>query len=50
MDEKKDDSSQLRVDKNRASCRAQEGNLRGGDLENGLALIFPLTMKNIQRA
>ena len=49
MDEKKDDCSQLRVDKNRASCRAQEGNLQGGDLENGLALIFPLTWRTSRK-
>ena len=35
MDEKKDDSSQLRVDRNMVSCRAQKGNLRGGDLHRG---------------
>ena len=40
----------IRVGWNRAPRRAQEGNLRGGDLDNGLALIFPFTMKNIEKA
>ena len=40
----------IRIDRNTASWRAQERNLPGGDLENGLALIFPFTMKNIEKA